>query len=45
MLLIVILYESEIAMLVHLLCTGKCNGEPIGLTVGLGFFKPLKPKT
>ena len=45
MLLIVTLYESEIAMLVQLLFTSKCNGEPIGLNVGLSFFKTTKTQS
>ena len=34
MLLMVTLYESEIAMFVQLIFTSKCNGELIGLNVG-----------
>ena len=45
MLLMVTLYESEIAMLVQLLFTSKCNGEPIGLNVGLSFFKTTKTQS
>ena len=45
MLLMVTLYESEIAMFVQLIFTSKCNGELIGLNVGLSFFKTAKTQS
>lgn len=45
MLLMVTLYESEIAMFVQLIFTSKCNGELIGLNVGLSFFKTTKTQS
>ena len=45
MLLMVTLYESEIAVFVQLLFTGKCNGEPIRLNVGSSLLKNAKTQS